>query len=282
MIGDEPFAEEDTTMNGHRWALALQSAIAVFVGAILVVVTLDVTRAQVVAPPAFPTIAAPLPTLAPEPAVAPVASASALRQTVVVVGEGRVTTRPSIARLEIGVETLEPEIAAAVEANDAALAQVLASLAEYVGEADIRTMSYNVYPERDYDRAGLAPVLGYRVTNMAQVTVRDLSRLGPILEAATAAGANQIYGVTFDLDAGSRAQAESEARALASASLRAHAEELAALNGAGLGALVTVSEALASSPLSYAYGGEGAGGPTIEPGGLAVVVRLQATYELTH
>jgi uncharacterized protein YggE len=266
-------------MNGNRWILALQSAITVLVGAILVVVTLDVTRAQVVAPPAFPTIVAPLPTLAPEPII--VSSAEAARRTVVVVGEGRVTTRPSIARLEIGVESLEPEIAEAVAANEATLSQVLASLATYVEESDIRTTSYNVYPERDYDRGGLAPVLGYRVTNMAQVTLRDLSKLGAVLEAATAAGANQIYGVSFDLDEATRARAESEARSLATASLRAHAQELASLNDATLGALVTVSEVAAASPFTYAYGGEGAGGPTIEPGGLAVSVRLQATYELT-
>jgi uncharacterized protein YggE len=268
-------------MNGNRWTLALQSAIAVFVGAILVVVTLDVTRAQVVAPPVFPTIVAPLPTLAPEPMVVP-EPAEATRRTVVVVGEGRVTTRPSIARLEIGVESLEPEIADAVAANDAALAQVLTSVTEYVEEADIRTMSYNVYPERDYERGGLAPVLGYRVTNIAQVTVRDLSKLGALLEAATAAGANQIYGVSFDLDDATRARAESEARSLATTSLRAHAQELAGLNDAALGDLVTVSEVVAASPFTYGYGGEGGGGPTIEPGGLAVIVKLQATYELTN
>lgn len=270
-------------MTTSRWAILLQGAVAGLLAAILVVLLLDVAQAQTVA----------LPTPAPSeqahltptaiPSAVPIASETE-RRTIVVAGEGRVIVQPDLAQFDIGVETLEPAIAEAVANNAAVLEQVLASLrAHGVSDADIRTASYHIYPERDYERGGLAPIIGYRVTNLVQVTVRDLEQAGALLEAATEAGANQIYGVTFAVNPEAEQAAEREARAKATAVLRAHAEELATLYGAELGELITVSEVVGTTgPGSYIYaeGGGGAGGPLIEPGGLTVVVRLQATFAI--
>ncbi|HMP72162.1 MAG TPA: SIMPL domain-containing protein [Kiritimatiellia bacterium] len=257
-------------------------AVAALLGASLVALLVGVSHAQVVTPPTALPLGTPYRAVATAPA-ASVAPAASLPRTIVVVGEGQVVARPQLARLEIGVETVAPTVAEAVELNEVALAKMNASLADYVAPEEIHTTSYNVYPERDYEAGGLAPIIGYHVTNMAQVTVRDLAALGDVLAAATEAGANQIYGVSYDLDAGARARAESEARALATASLRAHAAEHARLHQVRLGELISVSEAVGSSaltPYAYGEGAGGAGGPTITPGGLTVVVRLQATYAL--
>jgi uncharacterized protein YggE len=276
--------EAPTMMSTSKWALLLHSAAAVLLAAILAVLLLDAAQAQTIALPT-PVSSTMQPRLAPTatPAAAP-AAAEEQRRTIVVAGEGQVIVQPNLAQFDIGVETLEPAIAEAVANNAATLEQVLASLsANGVSEADLRTASYNIYPERDYERGGLAPIIGYRVTNMVQVTVRDLGQTGALLEAATEAGANQIYGVSFAVDPEARQAAEREARAQATAVLRGHAEELATLYGAELGELITVSEVVGTGGLGgYAYGegGGGAGGPVIEPGGLTVVVRLQATFAI--
>jgi uncharacterized protein YggE len=266
-----------------RWFILTVGATALLFIAALFGHLTGITRAQVIV----------WPTLVPQPAPAQAATtATAIRvepavaglpRTIVVLGEGQVTAQPGLARIDLGVETVAPTIAEAVETNEATLAKVLASLEADVAPADIHTTSYNVYPERDYDRGPLPPILGYHVTNMVQVTVRDLARLGRVLEAATTAGANQIFGVSFDLDEATRAGAETEARALATASLQAHAEELARLQKVQLGRLISVSEVIGAGallPYTYGEGAGGGGGPTITPGGLAVTVRLQATYAI--
>lgn len=270
-------------MNRKRWLMLVPVAIAILLGASLITLLIGVSHAQVIVPATTISPTTPSQVTATVPPVSPNRAATELPRTIVVVGEGQVVAQPGFARFECGVETVAPTIAEAIATNEATLEQVIASLETYVAPDDIRTTSYSVYPERDYQRGGLAPILGYHVTHVVQVTVRDLTMLGSILEAATSAGANQIYGVSFDLDADTRARAERDARSQATANLRAHARELAQLHEVRLAQLVNVSETIGANtlpPYTYAEGLGGAGGPTITPGGLSVIVRLQATYAI--
>jgi uncharacterized protein YggE len=86
-----------------------------------------------------------------------------------------------------------------------------------------------------------APPRGYyRVTNMVEVTIRALDSVGRVLKAATDAGANSQWGVTFELE--NDASLVSEARALAVKDAQRAAAELAKLTGVKLGEIVSVSE----------------------------------------
>jgi len=89
----------------------------------------------------------------------------------------------------------------------------------------------------------------YVVSNMVEVTVRKVDTLGDVLSAATAAGANNVWGINFDVS--DKRPLVERARAQAFENARADAQRLADLSGVKLGRLRLVTD--------------GAGGPSNGP-----------------
>lgn len=219
------------------------------------------------------------------PAWSPVSVAQAqsapttANRTITVVGEGKVSISPDIARAQIGVEVMMPSVKEASDANKELLDAVLAALAaQGIAEEDIQTSGFSVYAERFGPEGPLpADQTNYRVSNNVSVVVRDLATLGDVLDAAIEAGANNIYGVEFSLDDPSTI--ESEARQSAVEDARAKAEELAELTGVTAGDVVSISEVVGNgggyytsnfAEMSRAMGG---GSTPISPGQLELVDR---------
>jgi hypothetical protein len=221
--------------------------------------------------------------------VTPTQPASGLPRTITVVGEGKVTIKPDVARSQIGVEVVKSTVQeASTEAQDVMEAVLDALKAAGVAEKDIQTSGYNIWVERRPAPEGKTQdeVL-YHVTNQVQVVIRDLDSVGEVLDAAIEAGANNIYGVTFGLD--NTTKVKSEARAKAIADGQAKAEELATLNNVELGEIVQVSEVIGSGGGFYtgfsenvaaARGVGGGGAGPISPGELELGMTLQLVYAL--
>jgi hypothetical protein len=211
---------------------------------------------------------------------------SAFTKSITVVGEGKTKIKPDIARVNIGVEVLRPSVLEASKANKEQVDAVLKALtSKGVADKDIQTSGFSVYAER-YGSEGPLPEdkVNYRVSNNVTVVIRDLDKLGEILDAAIESGANNIYGVDFSVESPKAAQ--SEARKLAIDDARAKAEELAKLTGVGVGEVLTVSEIIGSvgymsaNVFPVAQGLGGGGGPAITPGTLEVSVSIQVSYAL--
>ncbi len=205
---------------------------------------------------------------------------------ITVVGEGTVKIRPDVAHANIGVETMGSKVKEATsEAAETMEAVIDAIKAQGVSDADMQTTGYGVWVERDRGMDGrLSGEALYRVTNMVNVTIRDLDKVGSVLDAAMEAGANQVHGVSFSLADPTRF--ESEAREKAIANALAKATELATLNGLEVGSVVSVSEVIAQGGGFYdtslrsvaAQGGMGGGAGPISPGEMEVLMRLQVVY----
>jgi uncharacterized protein len=217
-------------------------------------------------------------------------SAAPLPRTITVVGEGKVKIKPDIARAQIGVEVMKPSVKEASDANKVALEAVLAALkAQGIDEKDIQTSGFSIFAER-YGPEGPLPEneINYRVSNNVSVVIRDLEKVGAVLDAAIEAGANNIFGIEFGLD--NTDAVESEARKGAVADARAKAEELAELTGVTVGNVVSVSEVIANSGGYYAAsnfsqldrGMGGGGGTPITPGELNLTLQLQVVYMITE
>jgi uncharacterized protein YggE len=210
-------------------------------------------------------------------------------RTITVVGEGVVNIEPNVARTNIGVEVLRPSVEEAAAENAAIVDRLLATLTELgIAGKDIQTSGYNVFAER-YGASG--PVsdeeVQYRVSNNVTVIIRDLDKVGEVLDASIKAGANNIYGVEFLLDDATAVR--SEARKLAVENARATAEELAALNGVTVGKVLAISEVVGgaggfynNSISSFQIGMGGAERTPIQPGQLRLTMQLQLTYELVE
>jgi uncharacterized protein len=101
----------------------------------------------------------------------------------------------------------------------------------------ISTTGYNVFPEYRHDPPTReARLIGYRVNNTVSVEVRQIDQVGPVLDAALGAGANNISGLRFYSSTAEVARREAMARAVATA--RADAETLARAAGGSLGELL--------------------------------------------
>ena len=105
-------------------------------------------------------------------------------------------------------------------------------------------------PQYDYDAKPPA-LTGYQVDNSVQATVRDLTRVGLVIDKTTAAGASQISGISFDLS--DRSRAESDALALAVAGAKRKAGVMASAAGVDLGRLLTLTEGTDAPPVRPVY-----------------------------
>ncbi len=210
----------------------------------------------------------------------------ALPRTITVVGEGKVNIKPDIAQINIGIEivgdTVQEASSQAADTMDAVLATLTS---QGIDQKDIQTSGYNVWVERPYGPEGPTGDALYHVNNTVSVIIRDLDTVGTILDAAIEAGANSIYGVTFNVADPSKLMSEGREKAVADA--RSKAEELAQLNNVTVGEVISISEVVGGAGGYYAGGfrglpvvegvGGGDAGP-ISPGELEMQVQLQITY----
>jgi uncharacterized protein len=200
-------------------------------------------------------------------------------------GEGSVNAAPDFARVTLGVTSTGKTAGEAMAAN-AKAANALVSLvkAEGVAPADIQTSEVSISPMFSQPSPGQqnAPTItGYSVSNNVAVLVREIPRLGALLDKAVTAGANSIYGVGFGHnDPGAILD---KARPLAVADAMRKAEIYAAAGGARIGRLMALTEEGGFQPpvaFSRAYAA-GAPAPTpIEAGEDRLTVTVTARFEL--
>jgi uncharacterized protein YggE len=172
-------------------------------------------------------------------------------RTISVTGLGEVTATPDIAHVTVGVRTVAKTARAALSENSTTMAAVLDALrSRGIADRDMRTTNVSLHPRwrTDVKENGTrAQVLtGYEATNLLRVTCRDLSKLGELLDALVGAGANDMRGISFDVD--DRVKLMDEARAIAVHNARANAELYAREAGVSLGAVLSISEAGVLTP----------------------------------
>ncbi len=203
---------------------------------------------------------------------------------ITVMAQGEVSADPDLAMITIGVETRESTAALAAAENADRMSEVMGALRQLeIADEDIQTVDYSIQPEIDWDDDEHR-VIGYVVNNSVRVKMRDMERVGDVLDAVTEAGANNVYGIQFTFDDPSALQEQARAEAMDEA--RKKAEALAELGGVRLGAPRTISESTYETPPYYldsvyamAESGMG-GGTSVSTGQLEVTVQVQITYDI--
>jgi uncharacterized protein len=173
-------------------------------------------------------------------------------RTISVTGSSRISLTPDIAHVSIGVQTQDEDAVRAVNDNNAQARQIIDRLKSLgVAERDIRTSNFNIYPNQQYDRDGNVTGITYHVNNSVFVTLRDISKIGEILNETVNVGANNINGISFDVD--DKSQAVTEARKSAIADAQAIAREMAQAAGVTLGPVHSISFSGGGYPQPMAY-----------------------------
>ena len=166
--------------------------------------------------------------------------------TIVVTGEGSAELAPDMALIDLGVVKDAKTAREALDANNKAMADILAAMKDAGIEArDLQTSGFAINPQYQFPQSSTGEnpppiLLGFQVSNTVTLRVRDLSKLGEILDKAVTLGANHGGGIRFVNDKPDAAVSTARARAVENAI--AKAKELTAAAGVGLGRVLEISE----------------------------------------
>lgn len=211
--------------------------------------------------------------------------------TVTVTGDGQATLPPDVARISFMVQNTATTVA---DAQDRTTKQANAALDFVQGQGiegkDVKTLSYDISPQYSYPNPcpagslcpeyGRAPrVIGYQVSQSVQVTVRDLSKVGDVLNGLGKLSVQNVSGPAFTLEdptAGNDA-----ARADAITKAKAQAAMLAKELGVSLGKVVTYSESTGGYAYPMAYGLGGAPSAVMKESVTPNIPTGENTYHMT-
>lgn len=147
-------------------------------------------------------------------AAAVLAAAPAGAAAITVVGEAVRTAPPDMAILTTGTVSTAKTADEALAANSKAVAEVIAALkGAGIAATDIATSNFSLQPQHSYLQSPSREpprLIGFEVRNTVRVTVRDLGKLGALLDKVVQSGANQASGLSFSL--ADRGRLEDEAR----------------------------------------------------------------------
>lgn len=202
-----------------------------------------------------------------------------------VTGEATVHATPDIASVSLGVTTQAATAAEALSANTAALARVVDQLkATGIEPRDLQTSNLSVDPVWSSSDGNSQPqISGYSASNMLTVTVRDLDRLGAVLDRAVSDGANTLNGLSFGLSESARAM--DEARQLAVKDALARAKLLTEAAGATLGPIVLIQESPAyqvPQPMARAGFMKADAAVPVERGQMGISAQVTMTWQLAE
>jgi hypothetical protein len=208
-----------------------------------------------------------------------------IARTISVSGEGRSFGKPDQAQISAGVVTDGATAKDALAKNTARMTEVVAAIKKMgIEDKDIQTSGFSIQPVYLPQGPGqsVPRIGGYQASNNVTVTIKQLDKLGDILDQVVQMGSNNIGGVSFSI-----AEPETlmmKAREAAIANARARAETYAKAAGVKLGKVLSISEGSAPPPMPVyaarsAEMAQSASVP-VEPGQQQIWLNVAVVFEL--
>lgn len=201
-----------------------------------------------------------------------------------VTGEGKVTVKPDIASVTIGIEAKGATVKAAQDQINNTINSVSEAIKKIgVDSKDIKTINYSINPTYDYS-ASSQKITGFSANTSLQLKIRQIDKANQVIDQATANGANQVGGINFEVD--DKTKAENEARQKAVDEAKRKASDAAKIAGFRLGKIVNYSENFIGfpvpMPMMRAQGAKDVlENPTkLESGSSEVIVTVTLSYEI--
>ncbi|MCK4454221.1 SIMPL domain-containing protein [Candidatus Parcubacteria bacterium] len=214
------------------------------------------------------------------------------KNTITVFDKGEVYAKPDLALSVFSVVTEAKTVNEAMAENTEKMNAIINFMkSEGVEEKDLKTISFNIYPRYEWHRAEIPPypegrrvLVGYEVRQSLQVKIRDMAKIGDIIQGATETGANQVGDLQFTID--NQDELKKQAREQAIEKAKTKAKELASQLDVNLVRITSFQE---TSVFPRYYGlekmvgigaGEEAPAPQIETGENKIEVTVTITYEI--
>ncbi|MBP6750398.1 MAG: SIMPL domain-containing protein [Xanthomonadaceae bacterium] len=161
--------------------------------------------------------------------------------------EAKATRVPDVATMSTGVVTQAADANGALRANAEEMNKVMSAVkAAGIAERDVQTSGISIYPQYRYAENKPPVITGYQASNTVNLKVRDIAKLGKVLDALVASGANQVNGPNFEIDQPEEAYDEARRNALAKA--QARAEMYARTLGLRVRRIVSIDEGTGYQP----------------------------------
>ena len=215
------------------------------------------------------------------------------KNTITVSETGEIYAKPDLVLTTFSVVNEAKTVAEAMSENTKKMNAIIDFVkSQAVEDKDLKTISFNIYPRYEWhEKTSIPPVpqgkrvlVGYEVRQSLQVKIRDMAKIGQIIEGTTNAGANQVGDLRFIID--KEDELKKQARGQAIEKAKSKAKELASQLGVNLVRITNFSE---SGVVPRYYGLEkmvaGLGGSVeeslqIETGENKIEVTVSITYEI--
>lgn len=205
-----------------------------------------------------------------------------------VVGEGKVDVVPDVAYITVGIAVNnKPTVNEARAGIDSVNNKIIESLKGLgINKKDIKTNNYSVNPNYVYEN-NENRINGYNGNANLSIKVTKIDVVPQVIEAASAAGANEIQGTSFTVDKPENYREEARNKAIANA--KEQANKLASSLGIRLGKVTNIVESNSSGTvvpvydkamaMSSGFGGGGGSSPSIEPGSQTITSVVTLFFE---
>jgi hypothetical protein len=221
------------------------------------------------------------------------------QNSIAVAGTGEVYAKPDLSLVELSVITEEKTIASSLGENTEKMNVVISFIkGQGIEEKDLKTTYFNISPRYEYRTLdggiyayyipnGTRVLVGYEVSQKLQVKIRDLEKIGAIIDGATLNGANDVSQLQFTIE--NQDELKKQARAEAIEKAKSKAKEMAGQVGVKLGKVISFNESTytpwlydsAMKSESYGLGGTGeVPQPQIEAGQSKITVNVNIVYEI--
>jgi len=196
-------------------------------------------------------------------------------RTITVSGSGTVSATPTRAGFDFGVSRRAKTAQLALADDSAQMRKLIAALeAAGIPASSLQTSSVSLDPLTSGDDSA---IVGYSASNTVSATVSDLSKAGAIVDAAVAAGANEVDGPNLSL--ADQTALYDQALKSAVADARAKAEVLAAASGLQVGGVASVEESSESAPVPFARAAADSGATPIQAGTQKVTATVTVVFD---
>ena len=175
---------------------------------------------------------------------------------ILVTGSATVQSPPDLATLQVGVQSFAETAQQATADNNLKVEKIITSLKNKgLTDEDMETNSFNISPQREYKNNKPPVIVGFNVSNMLAIKIRNLDRVGELMQATIDNGANTINGLTFSIE--DPTPLRQKARRAAMEDALSRAEILAEAIDVEVGKPISIQE------LSY-------GGPVVQSEDIAI------------
>ncbi len=216
-----------------------------------------------------------------------------VKNTITVSDTGEIYAKPDLVLITFSVVTEGKTVAETMKENTKKMNAVVDFMKNQgIKDKDLKTTDFVIYPRYEWHKetslfpTGKRVLVGYEVRQSLEVKIRDMEKIGDIIQGATDMGANQMGNLQFTID--KQDELKKQAREEAIKKAKAKAKELASQLGVRLVRITSFNESIAIPRFPYLEGtrmmGEGVPQapqtPQIETGENKISVTVNITYEI--